>query len=145
MRSDLSGFFKLTAVVYAAFIFSLMTYLMHTETTTGISQRVGLLAIAFFSTSVNLINASDDLGTASGLTLIDKIHFIVLIYILIAAAVTVISRLLLDRGWALAEVTRLNYRLGAVAALSFVVINASLIRNAMKIGQYARIPLASLR
>lgn len=130
-RTDLSAFFKLTAVVYAAFIFSLITYLMHLETTTGISPRVGLLAIALFSTAVNLVNASDDLGTASGLTLVDKIHVMVLGYILVAALVTVISRMLVDQGWAAADVARLNYRVGTVVVVSFVALNALLIGVAM--------------
>lgn len=133
-RNDLSGFFKLTAVVYAAFIFSLVTYLMQMDTTSGIGPRVSLLAIALFSAAVNLINASNALGTSSGLTLVDWIHIIVLIYILIAAAVTVMSRLLLDRGWTVAAVARLNYRLGAVAVVSFIAINISLIRQALAIG-----------
>jgi hypothetical protein len=133
-RNDLSGFFKLTVVVYAAFIFSLVTYLMQMDMTSGIGPRVSLLAIALFSAAVNLINASNALGTSSGLTLVDWIHFTVLIYILIAAAVTVASRLLLDRGWSVADVTRLNYRLGAVAVLSFAVINISLVRQALALG-----------
>jgi hypothetical protein len=133
-RNDLSGFFKMTAVVYAAFIFSLVSYAMQMDTTSGIGPRVSLLAIALFSAAVNLINASNALGTSSGLTLVDWIHFTVLIYILIAAAVTVISRLLLGRGWTVADVTRLNYRLGAVATLSFVVINISLVRQALALG-----------
>jgi hypothetical protein len=100
----------------------------------GIGPRVSLLAIALFSAAVNLINASNALGTSSGLTLVDWIHFTVLIYILIAAAVTVISRLLLDRGWSVTDVTRLNYRLGAIAVLSFAVINVSLVRQALALG-----------
>ena len=133
-RNDLSGFFKMTAVVYAAFIFSLVTYLMQMDASSGIGPRVSLLAIALFSAAVNLINASNALGTSSGLTLVDWIHIIVLIYILIAAAVTVISRLLLDRGWSVADVTQLNYRLGAVAVISFVAINISLVRQALALG-----------
>jgi hypothetical protein len=134
VRSDLSGFFKLTAVVYAAFIFSLITYAMHIETTTGIGPRVSLLAIALFSAAVNLINASDDLGTASGLTLVDKIHVMVLVYIMIAAIVTVISRMLVERGWDPADVARLNYRAGAMVATSFVALNVLLIGAAMRGG-----------
>ena len=134
VRNDLSGFFKMTAVVYAAFIFSLFTYLMQMDMNSGIGPRVSLLAIALFSAAVNLINASNALGTSSGLTLVDWIHIIVLIYILVAAAVAVISRMLLDRGWTVADVTRLNYRLGAVALISFVVINISLVRQALAIG-----------
>ena len=98
-RTDLGGFFKLTAVVYAAFFFSLISYLMNREMTTGIGARVTLLAIALFATAVNLVNASNALGTASGLTLVDKIHVMVLVYVLVAAIVTVGSRVLLDRGW----------------------------------------------
>lgn len=134
VRNDLSGFFKLTAVVYAAFLFSLVTYLMQMDMTSGIGPRVSLLAIALFSAAVNLINASNALGTSSGLTLVDWIHFTVLIYILIAAAVTVISRLLLDRGWSVADVAKLNYRFGAVAVISFIVINISLVRQALSLG-----------
>jgi hypothetical protein len=134
VRNDLSGFFKLTAVVYAAFLFSLVTYLMQMDTTSGIGPRVSLLAIALFSAAVNLINASNALGTSSGLTLVDWIHFTVLIYILIAAAVTVISRLLLDRGWSVADVAKLNYRFGAVSLISFIMINISLVRQALALG-----------
>lgn len=134
VRTDLSGYFKMTAVVYAAFLFSLLTYAMHMELTTGIGPRVSLLAIALFSAAVNLINASNALGTASGLTLVDKIHFVVLIYILIAAVVAVASRALLERGWSSANVATLNYRLGAIALLSFIAINALLIGAAIRGG-----------
>ena len=88
----------------------------------------------FFSAAVNLINASDDLGTASGVTLVDKIHIVVLLYILLAAIVTVVSRMLVDRGWATADVARLNYRMGAMVAVSFVAINALLISGAVRGG-----------
>jgi hypothetical protein len=47
---------------------------MQRESTTGIGPRVSLLAIALFSTAVNLVKASDDWGTANGLTLVDQIH-----------------------------------------------------------------------
>ena len=125
---------KLTAVVYAAFFFSLISYLMHLETTTGIGARVSLLAIALFSAAVNLINASNALGTASGLTLVDKIHVLVLGYLLVAAVVSVVSRLLVDRGMAAAAVADLNLRVGAMVVLSFVALNALLIVLAVRGG-----------
>jgi hypothetical protein len=133
-RTDLGGFLKLTAVVYAAFFFSLISYLMHLEMTTGIGARVSLLAIALFSTAVNLVNASDDLGTASGLTLVDKIHVMVLVYLLIAAIVTVASRVLLDRGAEAADIVALNLRVGAIVVISFIALNALLIVLAVRGG-----------
>ena len=133
-RTDLGGFLKLTAVVYAAFFFSLISYLMHLETTTGIGTRVSLLAIALFSTAVNLVNASNALGTASGLTLVDKIHVMVLVYLLVAAIVTVASRLLLDRGVEAADIAALNCRVGALVIISFIALNALLIVLAVRGG-----------
>lgn len=134
VRTDLSGFFKMTAVVYAAFVFALITYMMNIEAATGIGPRVSLLAIALFSAAVNLISSSNALGTASGLTLVDKIHVMVLLYILIAALVTVGSRMLVEQGWETVDVARLNYRVGAVVTIAFVAINASLIGVAMRGG-----------
>jgi hypothetical protein len=134
MRSDLSGFFKLTAVVYAAFVFSLISYVMHLETTTAISPQVGLLAGALFAAAVNLVTASGALGSASGLTLVDKIHVLVLVYILGAAVMAVLSRVLVERGWTAAAVARLNLRVGMLAAGSFVALNALLIAAAARGG-----------
>ena len=133
-REDLSGFFKLTAVVYAAFLFSLISYVMHLETTTAVSPQVGLLAGALFAAAVNLVTASGALGNVSGLTLVDKIHVVVLGYILIAAVVAVVSRILVERGWQTGAIARLNYRVGLIAAISFVAINVLLIAFAARGG-----------
>jgi hypothetical protein len=133
-RTDLGGFLKLTAVVYAAFFFSLISYLMHLEMTTGIGARVTLLAVALFATAVNLGNASNALGTASGLTLVDKIHVMVLVYLLVAAIVTVASRVLLDRGADAADIVALNLRVGAIVVISFIALNALLIVLAVRGG-----------
>jgi hypothetical protein len=115
---DPSGFFRLTAVGYAGFVFSLITYVMHLATTTAISPQVGLLAGALFAAAVNLVTASGALGSASGLTLVDKTHVLVLVSILIAAVVPVVSRVLVERGWAPAAIARLTSRVGAMAAIS---------------------------
>ena len=105
---------------------------MHLETTTGIGPRVSLLAIALFATAVNLVNASNALGTASGLTLVDKIHVMVLVYLLVAAIVSVASRLLLDRGMETAAIAALNLRVGAIVVISFVALNALLVVLAVR-------------
>ena len=74
------------------------------------------------------------MGTASGLTLVDKIHVMVLVYIVVAAIVTVVSRVLLDRGVEAAEIARLNCRVGAMVLISFVALNALLIVLAVRGG-----------
>ena len=133
-RAELSGFFNLTAIVYAAFALSLVTYVMHLESTTDVSHRLGLLAGALFATAVNLVTATTALGSAGGLTLVDKIHIAVLIYILVAAVATVVLRMLIERGWPEAAIARLDYRLGAISAVVFVAINAVFIASAAQSG-----------
>jgi hypothetical protein len=133
-RSDLSGFFKLTAVVYAAFGLSLITYVMHLETTTALSPQFQILAAALFAAAVNLVTASAALGRTSQLTLMDRIHIVVLVYILVAAVVVVIARVLVERGWSQTAIAKLNHRIGAVVAVSFLAINAVLIASAVRGG-----------
>jgi hypothetical protein len=133
-RADLAGFFKLTAVVYAAFVLSLGTYVMHLESSRSLGAQLGLLAGALFAAAVNLVTASAALSNVNGLTLVDAIHIVVLLYILVAFAVTVGGRLLVERGWPEARIAHLNYRAGAIAVASFLAINAALILLAARVG-----------
>jgi hypothetical protein len=55
-------------------------------------------------------------------------------YILVAAIVTVISRMLVERGWASAVVAGLNHRVEAMVATSFVASNVLLIGAAVRGG-----------
>jgi hypothetical protein len=130
-RADRAGFFKLTAVVYAAFALSLVTYVMHLESTRSISPQMGLLAAALFAAAVNLVTAGATLGNAQGLTLVDEIHIVVLLYIVAAGAVTVWLRLLVERGWPEVRIARLSHQAGAVAVISFLAINVALIAVAV--------------
>ena len=131
-RTDLASFFKLTAVVYAAFVLSLGAYVMHLERPHVLGTQLGLLAAALFAAAVSLRTASEALSNANGLTLVDAIHIVVLLYILIAFAVIVGGRLLEERGWPAARVAHLNYRTAAIAVASFLAINAVLIGLAVR-------------
>ena len=133
-RAGPGGFLKLTAVAYAAFLLSLVTYAMHLESVTALSPRTGVLAAALFSTAVNLAAASAALGGAGGVTLVDKVHAVVIAYVLAATGVTVASRLLVERGWSPPAIARLNRRAAAAAAASFVAVNALLVAVAARAG-----------
>jgi hypothetical protein len=133
-RTDISGFFKLTAVVYAAFVLSLLSYVLHLESATVLSAQMGLLAGALFAAAVNLLTASSAIEGPRGLTLVDKIHITVILYILAATVVAVLSRLLVERGWTKAQLARLNSRAFVIAAVSFVAINVALIAMAARAG-----------
>jgi hypothetical protein len=58
----------------------------------------------------------------------------VLVYLLVAAIVTVASRVLLDRGVEAADIASLNLRVGALVIISFTALNALLIVLAVRGG-----------
>jgi hypothetical protein len=107
---------------------------MHLESSRSLGAQLGLLAGALFAAAVNLVTASAALSNVNGLTLVDAIHIVVLLYILVAFAVTVGGRLLVERGWPEARIAHLNYRAGAIAVASFLAINAALILLAARVG-----------
>lgn len=133
-RAELSSFFKLTAIVYAAFLLALISFFLYLGELHPLSSQMGLLAGALFAAAINMRNATSTLGSEGGMTLVDKIHILVLGYILAAGVVAVISSLLINRGREQPAVARMNYRLAAVAAATFVAANALLIGQAVSAG-----------
>jgi hypothetical protein len=100
----------------------------------AISPQVEILAAALIAAAVNLVTANAVLGSEEGVTLVDQIHIVALLSVLIAAAVTVGWRTMIERGWGEAAASRLSRRAGMVAAVLFLVIDALLIARAARAG-----------
>ena len=133
-RTELSTFFQLTAVVYAAFILCMLTYALHLDRSIALGIQLGLLGGALFATAINLGTARNALGHQNGLTLVDLIHIAVLLYIIGAAAIAIGSRVALERGRDLRQVARVNHAAGVLAVVSFVLLNLALILRAARVG-----------
>ncbi|HEU0113904.1 MAG TPA: hypothetical protein VFQ80_04480 [Thermomicrobiales bacterium] len=127
VRTQLSTFFQLTAVVYAAFVLSVLSYFVQLDLTAALEVQMGLLAGAVFATAVNLSTASAALGHQNGLTLIDEIHLVVLLFILVAAFLAVGSHIARDRGQRPARIVRFNHIAGVVTTLAFLALNLALL------------------
>jgi hypothetical protein len=126
-RRELTGFFKLTAVLFAAVLLALITYFLHLDGEDKLSSRLGFVSGAVFTAALNMRSESSELGSASELTLIDKMHVTGLVVILVAAVVAIGSRVLLDRGRPAEWVRRIN-RLAMVGSLAlFVGVSLTLI------------------
>jgi hypothetical protein len=134
VRAQLSTFFQLTAVVYAAFVLSAITYVIPLDAGGALEIQMGLLAAALFATAVNLGTASGALGQQPGLTVLDQIHLAVVIYVLLAAAVAVGGRVLRERGWSSERVMRRTRIAGLVTTLAFFAVNAGLLLHAARTG-----------
>jgi hypothetical protein len=131
-RSELSSFFKLTAIVYAAFLLILITYFLHIDSLHPLDSQLALLASALFASAINMRNATSELGSQNGLTLVDKIHILVLIAIVITGFMVVISSLFVNRGWEQSTIVRLHFRAAAITAITFIAANALLIGLAVQ-------------
>lgn len=92
-RESVVGFFKLVAGVYGAICIALLSFLMATDQPTVFSGRMGVLVGSLFATVVSLQVSNTVLGSLEGVSLVDKIHIVALIYVLAAAVMAVVSRL----------------------------------------------------
>ena len=125
-RDSVSGFFKLVAGVYAAIAIALLSFLMRPDAPTVFSGRMAVLVGALFATVVNMQVSNATLGTSEGVSMVDKIHIVAMIYVFAAALQAVISRRTYESGRKdLAR--RRDWAWLCAFGVSFVLINATLI------------------
>ncbi len=129
-RTDHTGFLKLTATLYAAFLICAIGGLMPMTVTT-FAPRLTLLGISLFALVVSMRAASAALGSEHAATLIDRLHVVGLAYVVTVTAVTVLVRTRLEGAADGAPGLGRLDRLGClVAAALFVLANAWLLLRA---------------
>jgi hypothetical protein len=126
-RTEIFSFFSLTAPVYITFLVTLLSFLLYITGVDVLATQLGILSGGLFATIVSMNSARAALGNDLTLTLLDQIHIVVLLYILVELALAIYFQVALKQGWTEGAVKRLNYRFLAMAALTFIVINAILI------------------
>jgi hypothetical protein len=126
-RNAYTGFFKLTSVVYIAFLLSLVSFLIRVDTTTDLGTRLALVTGSLFAAAINMQVASNSLGNDSKLGLVDSIHLTAFAAIFFAAAVAIGSRLLLDMHRSRRSVRLMNYVAMGLSAVFFITSNALMI------------------
>ena len=125
-RETMTGFFKLVAGVYVASAIVLLTFLMNPQHPPIFSGRMGVLVGALFATVLSLRASEAVLGTTESVSLVDKIHIVAMVYISIAALITVLVRKAYESGKEELAKRRNRIWLG-VLGISFVLINGLLI------------------
>lgn len=128
-RNSLTSFFKLNSGAYIAFGISLVTFFLNPTQPTLVSGRIGALVGCLFATLVNLRAIDGVLGRTERLTLSDKIHITIMLYILATIVETVYTRLMNEAGQdkSSRHLDRLSF---AVSGISFIVVNLILIASA---------------
>lgn len=133
-RTELTSYFKLTAVAYVCFLLMLITCFIHMDhkdrALDAMGTRIALLAGALFACVLNMRSASSVLGSEDGITLLDKVHVVVLLYIVVAATLAVFNRSMLARGWSERRLKQIDLWAAGIAILTFAAINALLLAQA---------------
>jgi len=122
-RCSYAVFWKMTAAAFAAMILVIITYFLPIEGPENMSPYFATFVGAVFAIVINLKSANSELGTSSGMTLIDKIHLEALAYVMLAAVVTLAGRLRIASGVPAATI---NFERAMIALLSFLFMAASI-------------------
>lgn len=133
-RTELSSFFKLTFVVYIAFLISLISYFLNLHNPTFLTARLSVISGALFAVAVNLRTATSALSSEEGLTMVDKIHIAALVALLVDALAALITQMLVEGGRPADEINRFNRIVMALAVTGFIVANIWFIGQAVYLG-----------
>jgi len=133
-RRNHTLFWKLTVAAFAAMFLGFVSYFLHVENASVMSPRFSIIAGALFAIVVSMKAATNDLGSACTVTLVDKIHFVALGYILAAALVATAGRMLFENGMDSKKIARLSGWCAVFSTLLLSLILYSLIHSAIIIG-----------
>ena len=129
-RTSLAIFLNLSAPLYAAFLLCIVSFLLHKDGQALVESRLALLAAALFAVVLNMRSVSTILGNEHDLTVVDRLHILVLIEIVIATLVTIAAGIARDRDKRFPR--SIDYTCCAILGLSFVAINTLLIAAAVR-------------
>jgi hypothetical protein len=131
-RADYNSFFKLTFVVYIAFLISLVSYFVNLKNPAMLAARLGVISGALFTVAVSLRTASDALSSEEEITLVGKIHVVALAAILIDAIAALATQLLTEQGRSEAELKRFDRNVMILVIIGFIAANVWLITTAAR-------------
>ncbi len=133
-RTELTSYFKLTAVAYVAFLLMLITCFIHMDNQDRVLDslgiRINLLGGSLFSCVLNMTYSSSVLGADDGITLVDKVHILVLVYIVLAAILAVFNRTMLTKGSSEHKLRQIDRWAAAFSIVTFIAMNALLLTQA---------------
>lgn len=128
-QESATGFFKLVAGVYAASAIALLSLLMVPDVAPIFGARMVVLVGSLFASVLSLRASEAVLGSTESLSLLDKIHIAAMVYIFIAALLTILARKTCESGKE--DLAKRRDRVWLrVLGISFVLINGLLISMA---------------
>lgn len=121
-RCSYAIFWKMTAAAFASIILVVITYFLPIEGPENMSPYFATFVGAVFAIVINLKSANAELGSSSGITLIDKIHLEALAYVLLGAFVTLLGRLRIAAGTPAASLNRQRALIALISLLGMTAL-----------------------
>ncbi|MEU6082625.1 hypothetical protein [Streptomyces sp. NPDC047108] len=123
-RQDITSFGREVLPVYVAFLISVISFLIWSkDDDVTMVARLGILGTALFTIVLNLRQSDEELGSDLGVTLVEEIHFISLLYVLVGVAATTYILRLLKESMARPGVRRTNNRILALTTGLYLIAN----------------------
>ena len=109
-----------------------MTY--HAENDARVNPRIAFLGGAMLTVVINMRLLEEAIGNVEGLSLLDLLHFAVLVLILAATVESILCGRLIERGVDVAKVRRLDSRSFWICGSLYVTANVAIIAEAIIAG-----------
>lgn len=122
-----TSFFKLTFTAYVAFALLLLSFLMESAI---FSSRISLLIGSLFATVVNMRTSGAALGANADYTLVDKVHLLVIAFIVAGTAITVGTYYLERKQPRIGRAS--DVAAAVLFAMVFVILNVFIVASAVR-------------
>lgn len=127
VRADKVNFLKIIAPLIIIFMLTCGLLLVTTRSEAWLMElRVGGLAALIFATLLNM-NRADDLIRSEGVTLLDQLHILTLLFIILAAVETWVALTWMVRELPQKRVTSLEVRSAVLGSLVYIALSTALV------------------
>ncbi|MEU1778480.1 hypothetical protein ABZ545_03190 [Streptomyces abikoensis] len=141
-RSDPTVFWKLTGPLYLMLIVATATFLLPShseelgmaERLESLQSRLALLGGGLFVVMLNLQQVTAVVTSSVGLTLIDWLHLLTLLYLLLAVVATVFSWRRTVSGHCPERAERFHHRIALVGLVAYVAVAGAMVGYAAAVG-----------
>ncbi|WP_338674283.1 hypothetical protein V1460_15380 [Streptomyces sp. SCSIO 30461] len=132
VRTQFSSFFKETWPVYIVFMLAVISFLIWAEDLkTALTTRFAILGVSVFTLVVNMREAGQSLGGIVGVTLVDRIHWCTLAYVMVAMVTTTYVWRCLDTPDKHRGARRLNLIVAVASTVVYVGVVLSMLMAAL--------------
>ncbi|MBT2383443.1 hypothetical protein [Streptomyces sp. ISL-11] len=134
-RSDPTIFWKLTGPLYLMLLIATATFLLPShseelgmaERLDTLQSRLALLGGGLFVVMLNLQQVNDTIASTAGLTLIDWLHLLTLVYVLLAVVATVLCWRWTVHGGDPAQAERFHHRGALLGLVGYALVAGAMV------------------